>query len=165
MSEGNIIIYYGEGRGKTTSALGYGIREASQGRNVIIIQFLKGKSEDEISFIRRLEPEIKFFQFEKSQENYDQLSEEEKKEECMNIRNGFNFARKVLVTGECNVLILDGFLGLLDRQVISTEEMESMLSSKSEDTEIIFTGRIMDEKLKKYADEIYYIQPEKAEKD
>ena len=161
MSKGNVIVYYGEGKGKTTSALGHAIRSASQGKSVIIIQFLKGKNEDEISFIRRLEPEIKFFRFEKSQENYDLLSEEEKKEESMNIKNGFNFAKKVLVTGECNILILDEFLGLLDKHVITMEELESMLQAKTEDTEIIFTGRVMDEKLKDYVDEVYKIQPEK----
>lgn len=162
MSKGNILVYYGEGKGKSTSALGHAIQSAGQGKSVIIIQFLKEKSDDEITFIRRLEPEIKFFRFEKSQENYDELSEEEKKEESMNIKNGFNFAKKVLVTGECNVLILDEFLGLLDKQVISVEELESMLQAKSEDTEIIFTGRIMDETLSRYADEIYRIQAEKV---
>ncbi len=161
MSKGNVIVYYGEGKGKTTSALGHAIRSASQGKSVIIIQFLKGKNEDEISFIRRLEPEVKFFRFEKSQENFDLLSEEEKKEESMNIKNGFNFAKKVLVTGECNILILDEFLGLLDKQVITMEELESLLQAKTEDTEIIFTGRVMDEKLKDYVDEVYKIQPEK----
>lgn len=158
MEHGNVIVYYGQGKGKTTSALGHGIRCASQGKSVIIIQFLKEKNEDEISFIRRLEPEIKFFRFEKSGGNYDELSEEEKREEYMNIRNGFNFARKVLVTGECGVLILDEFLGLLDNHVISAEELESLLEVKAEDTEIIFTGRLLDEELKKCADEVYCIQ-------
>ena len=152
------MVYYGEGKGKSTSALGHAIRAASQGKNVIIIQFLKGKNEDEISFIRRLEPEIKFFRFEKSQGDYYQLSEEAQKEESLNIKNGFHFAKKVLVTGECNVLILDEFLGLLDNHMISTEELESLLGNKSDDTEIIFTGRVMDEKFAKYADEIYKIE-------
>ena len=57
MSKEKVLVYYGEGKGKSTSALGHAIRAASQGKNVIIIQFLKGKNEDEVSFIRRLEPE------------------------------------------------------------------------------------------------------------
>lgn len=160
MSKENVLIFYGEGKGKTSSALGYAIRAASQGRNVIVIQFLKGKSKDEISFIRRLEPEIRFFRFEKSQENFEALSEEEKQEEAMNIKNGFNFAKKVLVTGECSVLILDEFLGLLDNHVISHEELLALLKARSEDTELIFTGRNMDSDLRQYADEIYHIETE-----
>lgn len=162
MSKGNVLVYYGDGKGKTSSALGYAIRAASQGKTVIVIQFLKGKTGDELSFIRRLEPEIRFFRFEKSQENYNDLSEEAKREEAMNIRNGFHFAKKVLVTGECNVLILDEFLGILDNHVISHEELEAMLKAQSEDTEIIFTGRVMDASLRQYADEIYKIWPEKV---
>lgn len=163
MSKKNVLVYCGEGKGKTTSALGYAIRSASQGKNVIIIQFLKEKKEEEISFIRRLEPEIKFFRFEKSEENYDELSDEEQEEESRNIKNGVNFAKKVLVTGECNVLILDEFLGLLDKQVITEQELEAMLDSKSEDVEIVFTGRVMNESICRYADEIYRVQVEKEE--
>ncbi len=161
MEHGNIVVYYGQGKGKTSSALGHAIRCASQGRPVIMIQFMKEKNEDEISFIRRLEPEIRFFRFEKAGGNYEELSEEEKREEYMNIRNGFNFARKVLVTGECGVLILDEFLGLLDNHVIAAEELKSLLEAKAEDTEIIFTGRMMDESIREYADEVYCIQVEK----
>lgn len=161
MGEGSVTVYYGSGRGKTTAAIGYAIKAASQGKAVFVIQFLKGRNDDEISFIRRLEPEIKFFQFEKSDINYDELPEDVKNEECMNMRNGFNFAKKVLLTGECNVLILDEFLGLLDNQVISQKEMEILLENKSENTEIIFTGRIKSESIMKYADEIYHIKSKK----
>lgn len=40
MDKGSIHIYCGEGKGKTTAAIGQGIQEASQGRSVIIIQFM-----------------------------------------------------------------------------------------------------------------------------
>ena len=66
MSTGKIQVYYGEGRGKTSAALGYAIHEASKGESVIVIQFLKQKDEDEISCLGRLEPEIRLFRFQKS---------------------------------------------------------------------------------------------------
>ncbi len=162
MAQGKVLVYYGDGKGKTAVAFGHALRLASQGQSVIIIQFLKGKNDDRTAFFRRLEPEIKLFRFEKSLENYDNLSEEEKKEESMNIKNGLNFAKKVLQTGECNVLILDEFLGLFDKQVITGAELNSLLSAKSEDTEIIFTGWMMDASVSQYADEIYEIQTEKG---
>ena len=52
MSTGKIQVYYGEGRGKTSAALGYAIHEASKGESVIVIQFLKQKDEDDISFLK-----------------------------------------------------------------------------------------------------------------
>ena len=63
MKEGKLQIYCGNGKGKTTAAIGQAIREASKGRSVFIVQFLKGKQEEEISFIKRLEPENQAFSF------------------------------------------------------------------------------------------------------
>lgn len=157
MCEKKVTVYCGDGKGKTTAALGYAIQSVSQGNSVIIIQFLKGKREEELEFLRRLEPEVKVFSFARSEKNFAELSEEEQQEESMNIRNGFNFAKKVLVTGECNVLILDEFLGLLDNKMISEEDLEILMNAKSEDTEIMFTGRIMSDALRQYVGKIYEI--------
>lgn len=81
--------------GKTSAALGYAIHEASRGGNSIVIQFLKGKDTAEITFVRRLEPDIKLFRFQKSEDLYDDLSDEEKFEENMNMKNG------VIMRGKC----------------------------------------------------------------
>lgn len=78
----------------------------------------------------------------------------------MNMKNGLNFAKKVLVTGECNVLILDEVLGLIDNGVISSAELEAVLNAKSEDEEIIMTGRVLEASVRAYADEIYNITAE-----
>ena len=45
--------------------------------------------------------------------------------------------------------------------MIAAEELKSLLEAKAEDTEIIFTGRMMDESIREYADEVYCIQVEK----
>lgn len=161
MAAESVQVYYGAGRGKSPAALGKAIRAASEGKTVFIIQFLKGKADDEIEYMRRMEPEIKFFRFEKSEEYFNQLSEEEQQEEAINIKNGMNFAKKVLATGECDMLILDEVLGLVDNGLISFEELENVIRAKPEDTALILTGRILDEQLKPYMDEIYHIVPEK----
>lgn len=161
MSEkGSIQIYYGDGRGKTNAALGNALRAAGEGKTVVIVQFLKGKGDTGMDFLQRLEPEIKIFRFEKSEGYYEELSEEEKDEEKMNMKNGLNFAKKVLVTGECNVLILDEVLGLIDNGVVSSAELEAVLNAKSEDEEIIMTGRVLEASVRAYADEIYNITAE-----
>ena len=161
MGKGKVQAYYGYGKGKTPAALGYAIHEASKGGSSIIIQFLKGKDDDEISFIKRLEPEIKLFRFQKSDSLYDDLSDEEKQEEKMSMKNGINYARKVLMTEECSMLILDEVLGLVDKKVISVEDLIALIESKSEETTILLTGRVLDEALLPYLDEIYRIQTEK----
>ena len=58
-----VQIYYGNGKGKTTAAMGQSIRAASKGLRTIIIQFLKGKDSQEFSYLKKLEPDIKLFRF------------------------------------------------------------------------------------------------------
>ena len=157
MSTGKIQVYYGAGRGKTSAALGYAIHEASKGESVIVIQFLKRKDEDEISFLGRLEPEIRLFRFQKSEKYYNELPEEEQLEEQMNMKNGINYARKVLQTGECNILILDEVLGLLNEQIVSEEEILQLMELKCDDMHLIMTGQIISDGIITHADEVYEI--------
>ena len=157
MGKAHVTVFCGNGRGKTSAALGQGIFGASAGKSVIIIQFLKGKIGERIDFIKRLEPEIKAFCFEKSDVNYEALSPEEQKEEAMNIRNGLNFARKVLTTYGCDVLILDEVLGLIDKGILTVEELKTLLEAGDGDTELMLTGIRMYDELYPYVDEVFRI--------
>ena len=157
MSTGKIQVYYGEGRGKTSAALGYAIHEASQGESVIVIQFLKQKDEDEISFLGRLEPEIRLFRFQKSEKFYRELPAEEQLEEQMNMKNGISYARKVLQTGECDILILDEVLGLLDQNIVPEEEILQLMAMKSDDMHMIMTGQVISDGIMEQADDVYEI--------
>ncbi|MBP3421146.1 MAG: cob(I)yrinic acid a,c-diamide adenosyltransferase [Lachnospiraceae bacterium] len=158
MEKGKILIYTGDGHGKTPAALGEALYAASEGKQVIVIQFMKGKGITESEFTRRLEPEVKFFCFEKNDAEYIDLSGKQQKEESMNIRNGINFAKKVLSTGGCDLLILDEVLGLLDVGVITMEDLETLLAAKDEETTVIMTGIQLKEEVISLADEISKIE-------
>lgn len=161
MVNGIIRIYSGTGRGKSPAALGRAIQTACRGGNVVVIQFLKGKGLSDSEFLRRLEPEIKVFRFEKSEEGYDELNDAQKADEIANIRNGLGFARKVLNTAGCDLLILDEVLGLVDNGIISIDELKDILDLKGEDVEIIMTGNNIDDRLYEMADEVTIISTEK----
>lgn len=155
MSRRYIHIFCGTGVGKTSAALGKGIREAGDGKSVVLIQFLKEKqSGDSLEFFRRLEPEVKLFRFEKFPENYESLTEREKEDEIRNIKNGLNFAKKVLVTEECDVLILDEILGLTEKEIVTVDELKSLIDAVGEETELILTGNTRCEELWPYVDEV-----------
>ena len=157
MSEGLVQIYSGARHGKSAAAYGRAIQEACAGKNVVIISFLKGTLQGDI--LKRLEPEIKFFRFEKSEEDFDHLSLESQTEEIRNMKNGLNFARKVLTTGECNLLILDEVLGLLDNDIISIEDLKRIVDAKADDVGIIMTGIHLSDEVCELADEISVIEP------
>ena len=131
MENGAVQIYYGEGHGKTNVAIGSAISAACEGKEAIIIQFLKGKNEQE--FLSRLEPEVKFFNFSRAGILFEQLDEDSRQEEIMNIKNGFNYARKVVSTGAGTVVILDEILGVLDLHLITRDELADLLASKPDD--------------------------------
>ena len=161
MSKGVVQIYYGEGHGKSMAASGSAMRCISEGRQASVIQFLKGENEQEQNLFSRLEPEIKYFNFARAGIRFEELDEEKKMEEIMNLKNGFNYGKKVISTGACDLVVLDEILGLVDLKVLTFDDIREMIESKPEDMTIIMTGRVMDDRLRELADEIYHISPEK----
>ena len=158
MEKGMIQIYSGEGHGKSPAALGRAVQTACKGEYVVIIQFLKGRGLTESEFVKRLEPEIKIFRFEKSEEDFSLLPDARKEEEIVNIRNGLNFAKKVMNTGECSLLILDEVLGLIDNEIISVEELRNLLSCKPDEMDIIMTGITLNDEVCMLADEVTKVE-------
>ncbi len=157
----SIKIYYGEGQGKSAAAFGNLLKAASMGKSVVIIQFLKGTYMEEHNIFQRLEPEVKLFRFEKAEDAFTELSEEAQREEISNIKNALNFAKKVISTGECDLLILDELLGLVDEGVATGEEVAEILSHAHDETEIILTGRVLDSHLRDIATNVCKIEQEK----
>ena len=160
-----VQVFYGPGKGKTSAAVGQCIRAASLGQSVIIIQFLKGKDAEEFNFLERLEPDIKLFRFEKSEESYDSLLPSQKKEEQQNILNGFNFAKKVIDTGECDVLVLDEVLGLLDFGIIEVSDIIKLIELRDDYTRLVLTGRNLPQELIEYTNVISKLDLEKDDTD
>ena len=156
-----VQVFYGPGKGKTSAAVGQCIRAASLGQSVIIIQFLKGMDAEEFNFLERLEPDIKLFRFEKSEESYDLLLPSQQKEEKQNILNGFNFAKKVIDTGECDVLVLDEVLGLLDIGLIEVSDIIKLIELRDDYTRLVLTGRNLPKELREYVNIISKLDLEK----
>ena len=148
-------VYCGSGRGKTTLPMGQSLRASTQGKSVIIIQFLKGNERRELDFLEELdELDIKIFRFEKMETCYEELTEQEKAEEKRNILNGLNFARKVIATQECDFLVLDEILGLLDNGIATLVMITDILKLKDESMHVVMTGRMMPDALRPYVDSV-----------
>ena len=83
--------------------------------------------------------------------------EEKKQEEIQNIRNGIGFAKKVLTTGECNLLILDEVLGLVEKDIITVDTLKTLLECRG-DTDVILTGITLNDEICVLADEVSKIE-------
>ncbi|MBQ6133089.1 MAG: cob(I)yrinic acid a,c-diamide adenosyltransferase [Lachnospiraceae bacterium] len=163
MNEGSVRVYYGNGAGKSSAALGYALRAAADGKTAIIIQFLK--AEVNYDYLSKLEPEIRIFRFERTKECFSELSSDEQEDEKLNIRNGVAFAKKVISTGECDLLILDEILGAVNEGIVPEEEVVSALSLAGEGMEVILTGRSLPNAIREVSSSVYNITPEKEERD
>lgn len=166
MKRGKVEVICGAGIGKTSLAIGKGLAALTQQKNVIMIQFLKGRqSQEKLDVLEALEPGLKVFRFEKADTYFENLSEDEKQEELFNIRNGFNFAKKVAATRECDLLILDEVLGVLEKNIVTVEEFEKFIGGKDDDMGLILTGRVFPEQLQSYVDSISTIDYVEVDKE
>ncbi|HIY18688.1 MAG TPA: cob(I)yrinic acid a,c-diamide adenosyltransferase [Candidatus Blautia avistercoris] len=161
MGKGMTEVLCGGGVGKTTLAIGKSIRASAAGKSVIIIQFLKGKERRALDFLEEMEGlDIKIFRFEKYDTCYEKLKDYEKVEENRNIINGLNFSRKVIATQECDFLVLDEILGLVDYCITDIQEVKELLKMKDEDMDIILTGRRFYDELNESVDRVTRIETE-----
>ena len=159
-------VYCGNGKGKTALAIGQSLREATQGKSVIVIQFLKGRERKSLDFLQELmNLDFKIFRFEKQDCCYAELTEEGKKEENINILNGVNFARQVIVTQECDFLLLDEILGLVDMGIVTVDTVADILKQKDESMHIVMTGWNLPEELRPYVDVITTLNTEEINAD
>lgn len=157
MEPGKITVFTGEGKGKSAAALGMALDAASEGKTAFIIQFLKGRGLAESYFCKRMEPDIKIFRFEKSEMDFEDRPEEQKEDDVTIIRNSLGFAKKVLSTEECDILVLDEVLGVIDNGIITVPELRELVGHRGA-TQIIFTGRVMNDELCTFVDEISEIR-------
>lgn len=159
MSKKVVQAFFGTGKGKTSAAVGQCIRSASLGYSTIVIQFLKGNDAEEFSYLSKLNSDdIKLFRFDKHRRKFCDLNEEEKKEETQNVLNGFHFAKKVLETGECDVLILDEVLGMVDLGIITVEDIIELINCNDMAERIVLTGNELPDELLPHLDVISEIQ-------
>lgn len=158
MEKGLVQIYCGNGKGKTTAAIGLGIRAIGNKLKVIMIQFLKNDGTGECKALKALEPQFKVFHFEKKRGFTWTLTEEEKIELKNEIKMAMKFAKKVMDTGECDILILDEVLGAVAGEFIKIEELCELIDSKPEYVELVLTGRDVPEEVKIRASYISQIE-------
>ena len=148
MKQGYIQIYTGDGKGKTTAALGLALRAAGHGLRTYIAQFMKGQSYGELSSIRLI-PEIKIEQFGKDTFiHIDQASQED----IRMAKQGLEKASQAMLSQKYNIIILDEINVAIHFKLLTIAEVMDFISSKPENIELILTGRRAPQELINRAD-------------
>lgn len=141
LEKGLIQVYTGDGKGKTTAALGQAFRAVGHGYKVYMVQFLKGGESGELNSAKRLAPEFKIFRFEKERGFFWTLGDEEKKELKAEVAEAFEFISDAVQNHRCDILILDEIMGVLHNGLLDKDQVCHLLNKKPDGMEIILTGR------------------------
>lgn len=141
LEQGLVQVYTGEGKGKTTAAIGQGIRAYGNGLKVYMIQFLKSGKTGELTTIEELGENFKIFRFEKPKDFTWNLNEEELEELRLEIRDGYKFILDVIKENKCDLLIIDEVMAVLSNKFLSVEDVLYIIDNKPKNMEVILTGR------------------------
>lgn len=141
LNKGMVQVYTGDGKGKTTAAIGQGIRACGNSLVVYMIQFLKGGKTGELNIINGLGDNFKVFRFEKPRDFVWNLNEEEKEELRTEIKEGYRFILETISESNCDVLIIDEIMGVLHNKFLTIDEVLYIIDNKPRNMELILTGR------------------------
>ena len=135
-----IQLYHGEGKGKTTAAVGGAVRAAGAGMRVVFGQFMKGNETAELEELKK----ISNIDILRSKENfgfYFQMTEEQKKR-LTDIHNQIlDKMRQLAEQGKCDFLVMDELTYTINYNLIETETLYQFLEYNKDKIEIIITGR------------------------
>ncbi len=158
---GPVHIYSGDGKGKTTAAIGLSIRFAGSGGRVIFTQFLKNDASCELEILRLI-PKILFIPSEKHFGFTRQMSSEIKKEALAHYENYFKkiirTSREAASDGGRNLLVLDEIINADNRELVPHDLLISFLKNGPDNIEAVLTGRNPSPDLVEIADYVSNIQ-------
>lgn len=145
---GYVQIYTGDGKGKTTAAIGLAVRAAGAGLHVFIAQFIKSGRYSEIDALERFSDRITCRQYGRGCWLHGEPSAEDERL----AREGLAEVRKIILSGEWQVVILDEADIAVFFKLLAIEDLLELIDIKPEQVELVFTGRRADPRLIERAD-------------
>ena len=137
---GLIHIYCGDGKGKTTAAVGLAVRCAGRGNKFLLVQFLKSRDSGELYSLAKL-PDIEVMRGKESKKFTFQMNEEEKHALLIEHNKMFEQVLAKIKNGGYSLLILDEVIGALNAKVFEMPKLIEFLRHKPENLEVVLTGR------------------------
>jgi cob(I)alamin adenosyltransferase len=147
VSKGQIHIYTGNGKGKTTAALGLSLRAVCSGKKVYFGQFVKGMEYSELKAPEYL-PGFEIRQFGRDCFIFNDPTDEDRAA----ARKGLEICRQVIEEGRHDIVVLDELNIALHYKLFSVEEAIELVKSKKDHQELIITGRYAPQELLDLAD-------------
>ncbi len=157
MNKGLIHVYCGDGKGKTTAAIGLAVRGAGSGMQVVFLQFLKGRPVSELAGLKLL-PGITVIRNNKDFGFYNTMTEQDKKAITMLHNENLNQAVHLVKEGRCDMLILDEITAAYKYQLVDRAVIDDLILHKKTELELVLTGREPDPMFLRMADYVSEIK-------
>src|SRR5947209_7730398 len=138
---GLVIVYTGNGKGKTSAALGALVRAVGYGWRVYMIQFIKGSWHfGEMDGVKRLAPEVEFIQ---AGEGFYKIVDDKLPEEVHRqaAQHGLELAREKIQSNDYDLIILDEINNTIQTELLTTAEVLSLIDLKPKWLHLMLTGR------------------------
>lgn len=150
LQKGFVQVYTGNGKGKTTAALGQALRASGRGLKTLIIHFMKNYPYGEVEAIRNLSEYIKLEQY--GDDAFVLKKQPPSDKDKASALNAVQRAKDAMLRHEFDIIILDEICVTFYFNLLKVEDVLPLFEVKPDDMEMILTGRYCPEELIKRAD-------------
>jgi len=151
-SKGLVIVYTGDGKGKTTAALGTALRAAGHGKKTLIVQFIKNfQNYGELKFVKKYNCGIEIRTMGKG---YVQIQGDKFpfEEHVKAAQQALQFAKDKILSKRYDIIVLDEINIALDKKLLTLKEVTEFIQQKPPDLHLVLTGRNASKKMIQLAD-------------
>ncbi len=149
LEKGLVQIYTGDGKGKTTAAIGLAIRAAGRDLNIFIGQFMKTPDYGEHKALERFSDQISMEQYGTKGFHMDEGPTEKEKEKA---EEGLEKIREAMLSQDYDIVIADEICVAYHFDLLKLEDLINLIEDRPENVELVLTGRKAPEKLIEKAD-------------
>lgn len=154
---GCVHIYCGDGKGKTSSAVGLAVRASGRGKKVLIVRFLKTEDSGEVEVLRKI-PGITVTPCDRTFGFVFRMNEEQKREAGAYFQSRFENAVKTAVEDGVDLLVLDEILASCNYGMVREDDVAEFLRNRPAEMEVVLTGRDTSDRLIALADYVSEIK-------
>lgn len=148
---GLVIVYTGEGKGKTTAALGLALRATGYKRKVLIVQFGKTWFTGEVEAVKKLSPYLKLVQGGLGFIGiYDDTQDFDSHRQAA--QKTYDYIYKEVMSGQWDVVIADELVGAIVAKLVDFEQVKKLIEDKPEKMDLVLTGHHAQQNLLDLAD-------------
>jgi cob(I)alamin adenosyltransferase len=139
IGKGYVQIYTGDGKGKTTAALGLALRAAGSGLKVCIVQFMKGQHYSELDAIPLLGGLVAIEQY--GHPTFCRFTDPPDPKDVARAHEAFERLNELMDSKACDILIADEIITAMKFSLLAEKEVLDLINSKPDGMELIATGR------------------------